>query len=69
MEKSAVVIFRDGRTISATYVRGENEIATAKAKCNLSDKFDFVFGANLATQRLMKKVVAESCKKKSKKRK
>ena len=56
MEKSAVVIFRDGKQMTATYVRGEEEVAMATAKCNPSDKFDYAFGANLAVTRLMKKV-------------
>ena len=50
---SKILITSDGQTTTARLYDGKKVTKTAEAKCNPSDKFDFVTGADLAYQRLV----------------
>jgi hypothetical protein len=49
-----IVITTDGLTTTAKLYDGKTVVKSAEAKCSPDDKFDFVIGANLAYDRLMR---------------
>lgn len=51
VSEDKIVIIHDGKTTTATLYR-DGEKVSATAKCDPSDKFDFMIGANLAMERL-----------------
>ena len=51
VSEDKIVIIHDGKTATATLYR-DGEKVSATAKCDPSDKFDFMIGANLAMKRL-----------------
>ena len=55
-ETDKIVITHDGKTTTAKLYNGKDVVKTATAKCSPEDKFDFITGANLAMERLVKEV-------------